>query len=70
MFISNENSLIGGRYIDAKFDFSPATRNRRIKDGTIPKPDVPATTNGACNKWLKSTIDEVFNAQFENKEGA
>jgi len=54
--------LVGASYIDKKFDISPSTRNRKIKAGIIPRPDVPALVNGASNKWKQSTIDQAFDA--------
>ena len=58
--MDKEDRLIGGGYINNKWGISSSTRNRYIKAGTIPKPDVPAKNNGKANKWLKSTIDNAF----------
>lgn len=59
------NYLVGAAYLRAVYDISSSTLNRRIKKGLIPAPDIPATVNGAANKWLKSTIDNDLNNKLE-----
>jgi len=44
----------------SEFNISKPTRNRHIKSGLIPAPDFPAQTLGGLNKWLKTTIDNLF----------
>ncbi len=58
--------LVGKSYPKAVYGgISDSTLSRRIKSGDIPPPDIPATCNGAANKWLQSTIDDDLNNKLE-----
>ena len=58
-------SLVGIQYWMEALDCSRSTVMRRIKSGTIPKPDIPAEIGGA-NKWFQTTPDNYMSALHKN----